>query len=134
MSFTQLLRILWARRQLVIVTTSVVVGIAILAFLILPKSYIATTSMVIDGRAADPLTGAAPNMPSTASVIATQIDVIASRAVALKVTDMLKLPTDEARAARVPWPKGNRSGRAALFPLCVTNHSIASWWAPALRG
>ncbi len=112
MSFTQLLRILWARRQLVIVTTSVVVGIAILAFLILPKSYIATTSMVIDGRAADPLTGAAPNMPSTASVIATQIDVIASRAVALKVTDMLKLPTDEARAEETGLPQRTREGWA----------------------
>ncbi|MBB6094695.1 chain length determinant protein EpsF [Povalibacter uvarum] len=112
MSFTQLLRILWARRQLVIITTATVVGLAIMAFIAMPKGYVGTTSMVIDARAADPLTGASPNLPSTAAVIATQIDVIASRAVALKVTDMLKLPTDDARAEETGLEKRTREGWA----------------------
>lgn len=113
MSFTQLLRILWARRQLVIVTTAVCVALAIVAFLLMPKAYVATTSLVIDARAADPLTGAAPNVTSSAAVIATQIDVITSRAVALKVVDALKLPTDEAQAEQTGLEERPRDGWAS---------------------
>ncbi|HEY5809472.1 MAG TPA: Wzz/FepE/Etk N-terminal domain-containing protein, partial [Povalibacter sp.] len=115
MSFTQLLRILWARRQLVITTTAIAVGLAIIAFLVLPKAYIATTSLVIDARGDDPLTGTSPNMPSSKAVIATQIDVIASRAVALKVVDALKLPTDDAQAELADLPKRTRDGWASAL-------------------
>lgn len=92
MTFTQLIRILWARRQMVFVVTSIAVALSLIAYLVLPKTYVGTTSLVIDARAADPLTGAAPNVPSTAGMLATQMDVIASSAVALKVIDALKLP------------------------------------------
>ncbi|HEY5809915.1 MAG TPA: Wzz/FepE/Etk N-terminal domain-containing protein [Povalibacter sp.] len=115
MSFTQLLRILWARRQLVITTTAIAVGLAIIAFLVLPKAYIATTSLVIDARGDDPLKGTSPNMPSSKAVIATQIDVIASRAVALKVVDALKLPTDEAQAELADLPQRTRDGWASAL-------------------
>lgn len=93
MTFTQLLRILWARRQMVFVVTGAAVALALIASIVMPKIYVATTSLVIDARAADPLTGAAPNVPSTAGLLATQMDVIASSAVALKVVDALRLPT-----------------------------------------
>lgn len=112
MSFTQLIRILWARRKLVISTTAVAVGLALVAFVLMPKSYIGQTSLVIDARADDPLTGASPNVPSVAAVRATQMDVIASRAVALKVVDSMRLPTDEARAEETGLPMRTREGWA----------------------
>lgn len=112
MSFTQLLTILWARRQFLVFTVIGVVAVAWLAWLVMPKTYVATTSVVINTRADDPLTGAAPNAPSTAAILATQMDVIASRAVALKVTDMLKLPTDEAAAEAMDLPARPREGWA----------------------
>ncbi|HEY6642237.1 hypothetical protein [Povalibacter sp.] len=125
MSFTQLLTILWARRQFLIFTVIGVVLIAWLAWLVMPKLYVATTSVVINARAADPLTGAAPNMPSTSAVLATQMDVIASRAVALQVTDMLKLPTDEAAAEAADLPMRTREGWANELLRKLTAKPVA---------
>lgn len=98
MSLSQLLSILWARRRLIIGTVAAALLLAWVAWLAVPRKYEATTTVVINARANDPLTGAAPNLPSTTAVIATQMDVIGSRAVALQVTDQLKLPTDDATA------------------------------------
>jgi chain length determinant protein EpsF len=112
MSFAQLLRILWARRRLVMVTTVTAMALAVIAYFVLPKAYVGTTSLVVNVRAADPLTGNSPAMSSNASAMATQIDVITSRAVALKVVDKLQLPTDEAGAERTGLPRNTREGWA----------------------
>lgn len=94
MSFTQLLRILWARRQLVLSVTAGVVALAVLAYLIMPSAYVGRVSVVIDARGIDPLTGTSPIGQPASGVLATQMDVIASKAVALKVVDALKLADD----------------------------------------
>lgn len=101
MNFTQLLRILWARRRLVIGTTGVALLVAIIAFIALPNTYIASTSVVIDTKSVDPITGANGPSQSAAALLATQIDVITSRAVALKVVDaldLMKTPGEEDRS------------------------------------
>lgn len=100
MSFTQLLRILWARRQLVLAVTAGVVVLAVLAYLIMPRTYVGRVSVVIDARGIDPLTGTSPIGQQASGVLATQMDVIASRAVALKVVDELKLADDPALKTR----------------------------------
>lgn len=125
MSFTQLIRILWARRQLVIVTTVAAVTLAIIAYVVMPKTYVGATSLVIDARAQDPLTGAAPNIASSAGILATQIDVITSRAVALKVVDALKLPTDDARAAATGLDKRSRESWASELLKKLTVKPVA---------
>jgi succinoglycan biosynthesis transport protein ExoP len=89
MNIGQLLRIFWARRQLVFGVMMGAVALALLVKLILPPTYVATTSLVIDTKAVDPVTGAAA--PQGGAGMTTQIDVITSRAVALKVVDELKL-------------------------------------------
>lgn len=90
MNITQLLRILWARRHLVFAVMASAVALALVAKLVLPPTYVASTSLVIDTKGVDPVTGSAsPNQGS--GVLSTQIDVISSRAVALKVVDALKL-------------------------------------------
>jgi len=64
--------------------------LAALAKLILPPTYVAQTSLVIDTKGVDPVTGAAMPTQGT-NPLTTQIDVITSRAVAVKVVDDLKL-------------------------------------------
>ena len=105
MNFTQLIRILWARRRLVVGITAAALVLAVLANLVMPNKYIATASLLIDTNSVNPLTGA--NGPSQAAdaLLATQIDVITSRAVALQVVDALNLtqtPGEEGRS-RESW-------------------------------
>jgi polysaccharide biosynthesis transport protein len=90
MNIGQLLRILWARRRLVVGVMFGAIVLAALAKLILPPTYVAMTSLVIDNKGVDPVTGAV-NPTQASSQLTTQIDVITSRAVALKVVEALKL-------------------------------------------
>jgi polysaccharide biosynthesis transport protein len=90
MNIAQLLRILWARRRLVLGVMIGAIVLAALAKLILPPTYVAQTSLVIDTKGVDPVTGAAMPTQGT-NPLTTQIDVITSRAVAVKVVDDLKL-------------------------------------------
>jgi succinoglycan biosynthesis transport protein ExoP len=90
MSFMQLVRILWARRGLVLFVTLAAFASAVAANIILPKKYIAVAAVVVDSRGVDPVTGTNTPTQSTAGVLATQVDVISSRAVALKVVDALE--------------------------------------------
>jgi len=72
-----------------------VLALAVAASLLLPKKYRAESAIVVDVRANDPLTqeGAMPSQPAS-TYLATQVDVIASHNVALKVVDRMKLASD----------------------------------------
>jgi chain length determinant protein EpsF len=106
MNITQLVRILWARRHLVFAVMASAVGLALIAKLLLPPTYLASTSLVIDNKGIDPVTGSA--LPAQgANVLTTQMDVITSRAVALKVVDALKLVEGTG-----PEADAKRNGRA----------------------
>jgi chain length determinant protein EpsF len=90
MNIGQLLRILWARRRLVVGVMVGAIVLAALAKLVLPPTYVAITSLVIDTKGVDPVTGAVTPTQGT-NQLTTQIDVITSRAVAQKVVTDLKL-------------------------------------------
>jgi chain length determinant protein EpsF len=94
MNPSQLVRLLWIRKSLVIAVLCVVVIVVGVVSMALPKTYVAVTSLVVNSKTVDPLTGS--NIPgqATAGQIATQLDVITSRNVALKVTDALHLTAD----------------------------------------
>jgi chain length determinant protein EpsF len=94
MSFAQLLRILWARRRLVITVASVAVVLAVAVQILKPATYLAQTSVVVDARGVDPLTGTSTPQ-AVAAVLATQEDIINSRAVALEVVGALHLVSKE---------------------------------------
>jgi succinoglycan biosynthesis transport protein ExoP len=91
MKLTQTLSILRARRWLVfgVLISTVAAGLAI-TFL-LPPRYVATVSLVVDTKGTDPVTGALTPASLLPTYVATQVDVIASHNVALKVVDKLKL-------------------------------------------
>src|SRR5258706_16161282 len=91
MTFQQLLVILRARYKLVLVTLLVTVTFTVGASLILPPRYSASTSLVIDFKGVDQVMGIMLPVQLMPGYIATQVDIIQSRAVALKVVKALKL-------------------------------------------
>lgn len=97
MNLQQFFLILWARRWVVLGAPFVAVLVVVVVSLLLPKTYTATTALVLEAKGVDPVTGqpvlAAQLMPS---YIATQTDIIQSHNVAAKVVDMFKLAENPA--------------------------------------
>ena len=89
MNFSQILSIITARKWLFCLVFVLTVIVTAVTSLLIPKTYTATTSLVIDFKGSDPVTGTM--MPGTLmpSYMATQVDIIESRNVALKVVDKL---------------------------------------------
>jgi polysaccharide biosynthesis transport protein len=119
MSFAQFLLILKARFWIVLVTFLLVV-IATAAYnFYLPKSYTATTSLVLNYKGMDPVTGAVLPAQLMPGYMATQIDIISSRNVAIKVVEQLKFA--ETRAAQIQFNKATQG-----------KGDIRSWFADQL--
>lgn len=91
MNFSQFLRILQARKKIVLWTFFLVVGTTMAISLLLPKSYTATTSLVVNYKGVDPVTGLATPAQLMPGYMATQVDIISSHAVAVKVVQNLGL-------------------------------------------
>ncbi|WP_148861372.1 chain length determinant protein EpsF [Marinobacter fonticola] len=87
MTFDTFFRVLLARWKLIIVCFLLCVGAALAVSLVLPKSYTASTELIVDDKTQDPLSGT--YLPSDKGYLATQVDVITSRNVALRVWAML---------------------------------------------
>lgn len=89
MNTTQIISILIARKWILIwVFALTVITTAVISF-ILPKTYTATTSLVISSKGVDPVSGLMLPPTMMTSYLATQVDIIQSRNVALKVVDKL---------------------------------------------
>ena len=95
MSFEQFFLVLRARRRLIFITLLSMLMAAIAMSLLLPKTYKATTSLVLNFKDVDPVTGspsAGQGMPGyMAIIVATQADIIKSMTCALAVVDALQL-------------------------------------------
>jgi succinoglycan biosynthesis transport protein ExoP len=90
MTFTQFLLILKARFWIILITFLVIVSAATVVSLLMPKSYTATTSLVLNYKGMDPVTGTVLPAQLMPGYMATQIDIISSQNVAIKVVDALK--------------------------------------------
>jgi len=90
MNFTQFLLILKARFKIILITFCVIVITTVGISLLLPKSYTATTSLVLNYKGMDPVTGVVLPAQLMPGYMATQIDIITSRNVAIKVVNKLK--------------------------------------------
>lgn len=93
MSISQLFLILRARAKIVLLTFVLTVLTATVVSLIMPKTYKATTQVVLNGQGRDAVTGELAASQLEASYQMTQIDIIKSKRVALNVVDMLSLDT-----------------------------------------
>ena len=89
MRFSQLLSILIARKWIAIWVFFVTVVVAAIVSFLLPKTYTATASLVINSKGADPVTGFMLPATLMPGYMATQVDIIQSRNVALKVVSSL---------------------------------------------
>jgi chain length determinant protein EpsF len=94
MSFQQLLEVLRGRFKAIALIISIVLASTLVVSLLLPKQYTASTTLVVDMKRVDPVTGQEINALLLPSYMATQADIIRSRSVALKVVDGLKLAED----------------------------------------
>ncbi|HXV10122.1 MAG TPA: chain length determinant protein EpsF [Burkholderiales bacterium] len=91
MNIRQLLRILLARKGLMLGTVASTVLAAAIVTLMLPPRYTATATIVIDFKAVDPVSGNILPVALLPGYLATQLDILSSQNVALKAVDRLKL-------------------------------------------
>lgn len=91
MNFTQFLLILNARKSIVLGVLLLTVVVTTVVSLLLPKEYTATTTLIIDSKSKDPLTGQLMPSQMFPGYMATQVDVIQSENVAQRVVRDLKL-------------------------------------------
>lgn len=91
MNLSQLLLALRFRYKIVLLTLGVTVLAAIVISLLLPKTYMAGVSMVVNAKGIDSVTGMPLQVQMLPGYMATQVDIITSKGVGLKVVDNLKL-------------------------------------------
>src|ERR1700693_5294782 len=90
----QVWQVLRARRWLMIKIFSTLVLGTIGGGLLWPKTYRGEAPVVVDATNPDPVTGNSTTMAAVSAYLATQVDVISSHNVALKVVDRLRLNED----------------------------------------
>lgn len=93
----QFFLIVFAHRYVAALVFLVVVGVGVFVTLTTPKSYVATTDLLVDSRS-DPLTG--PLGTGQANYIATQIAIIQSERVAIGVVNRLRISETPALVER----------------------------------
>ncbi len=91
MSLVQFIQIFKARFWLFFFMLIVTVATTVVVSMLIPKTYEATTTLVIDFKGNDPFGGSALPIQMSSSYMATQIDVLSSTRVALKVVEQLNL-------------------------------------------
>lgn len=89
MNVFQLLRIIWARRALTILSTIIVFGAAVLAGRLLPPRYTVHSRVLLDVVKPDPVTGQVINSTFARAYVKTQTELITDYRVAGRVVDAL---------------------------------------------
>jgi succinoglycan biosynthesis transport protein ExoP len=87
MKLFHILLVLRARSRLVLLALVAIVLASAVVNLLLPKTYRATTTLVVNSKGADPVSGLVTPLPITTGYLATQADIIQSKAVALAVVE-----------------------------------------------
>jgi chain length determinant protein EpsF len=100
MNLGQLLLILRARRAIVVGVLLATMLTTLVVTLLMPKSYEATTTLVMNFKGADPVSGMMMPAQMIPGYMATQIDIIQSKNVAMAVVDALKLHRSPAIRAK----------------------------------
>jgi len=100
MTFNQILLILGARKSIIGILAGLVVLVAAVVSLALPKQYTATGAVLFDVKI-DPIVGSVLPGAALPSYMSTQVDLVRSERVMRKVISRLKL--DEAPELRASW-------------------------------
>lgn len=91
MALEQFLRILWARRWVAFATFALIVGATVAGTMWWPKKYAASAQVLLDLKGIDPVSGLPASASTPNGFLATELDVIRSTRVALRVVDALRL-------------------------------------------
>lgn len=91
MNFSQFLRVLRGRRRIILLTLAITVFTAFTVSLLQGRVYKGVTTLVLNYKGSDPVTGVVLPAQLMPGYMATQVDIITSKSVALKVVDDLKL-------------------------------------------
>ncbi len=94
MNLSQFLLILRAHLRIILLIFGVTVAAALVVSLLATKKYKATSSVVLNYKATDPVTGQMVTAQALPGYMPTQVDIINSRSTALAVVDNLKLAQD----------------------------------------
>ncbi len=96
MDLRQIFLILRAHSFLIFSTVLAVLALALAITFIMPPTYTATTTVVIDFESHEPInpSGGNPNVPISPGYLSTQVDIAESHSVALKVVKSLNLEQD----------------------------------------
>lgn len=100
MRLSQMLAILAARRWIALWVFFLTVLVTTLLSFLLPKTYTASTTVVMNAKSADPVTGQMLPAALMPGYMATQFDIIASRNVAHKVVDKLQIAQNATARAK----------------------------------
>lgn len=100
MNLIQFLLILKARKTLIAASLIVTVLVVGIVSALMPRVYTATASLVVNVQGGDPVTGVAMPTQLIPGYLATQVDIISSHNVALKVVDRLKLASSATSAKK----------------------------------
>jgi len=95
MNINSLLLIVRARIKIVLYTFAITVLTALLVSLLMPQYYKAATQVVVNYTGTDSVTGSTNVSQMSSGYLATQVDIIKNRSVALKVVDSMKLVDDD---------------------------------------
>ena len=125
MNLLQFLLILKARYKVILVTFLVTLFTAVVVTLFLPKNYTATTSLLLNYKGMDPVTGMVLPAQLMPGYMATQNDIIQSRNIALKVVNQLGLDkSEQAQALFQKSTKGVGDIKNWLSSLLLKNLSV----------
>ena len=108
MNATQIWRVIYARRHMILALTMTIVALVAGISLTMPKKYRAELAIVVDIKGGNPLNDAALAPQLVPSYLTTQAQIIASRNVALKVIDALALMRDPELLGK--WQHGGGVG------------------------
>ncbi len=114
MTFQQFVLILKARWKVILTIFSVVVSLALILSLVLPRQYTAAASVLVDVKSTDPIYGAMMQAQLLPGYMATQVDIITSDRVAQRVVRMLGF--DKSPDAIAQWKdEGEGKGSVVSF-------------------
>jgi chain length determinant protein EpsF len=100
MNLSRFLLILAARSRIVLLMLGITVFVAFAVSLLMPSTYKATTTLVVNYKGTDPVTGFTLPSQLMPGFMSTQVEVIKSMNTALKVVDDLKLAEGAATRRR----------------------------------
>jgi len=125
MNISQFLLILLARKRIIFATILATLGLTLAVSMLLPKTYKATASVLLNYKGQDALTGVIMPSQLLPGYMATQIDIISSKNVAARVIDQLKLAHHAEVVARFQGATGgNGTVRDWLAELLLKNLDV----------